>query len=70
MDSCVYAIILVKSEISLQIQDDDNNLISENLDLGLKQKDKFDDNISPAAKPSSEGTNHSNTSDSHEVACF
>ena len=60
----------MKSEISLQIQDDDNNVIAENLDSGLKQKDKFDDNIFPTEKPSSEGTNHSNTSDSHEVACF
>ncbi|XP_057540243.1 serine/threonine-protein kinase BLUS1 isoform X2 [Amaranthus tricolor] len=48
------------------IQDDDNNVIAENLDSGLKQKDKFDDNIFPTEKPSSEGTNHSNTSDSHE----
>lgn len=54
-------------ETLLQIQDDYNNSNAENPDLELKQKDRLDDHSFPADKPSSEGTNHSNTSDSHEV---
>lgn len=57
----------LNTEVLLQIQDDDNSTIAENPDLGLKRKDKIDDHSFPTDKPSSEGTNLSNTSDSHDV---
>uniref|UniRef100_A0A803N6C1 Protein kinase domain-containing protein n=1 Tax=Chenopodium quinoa TaxID=63459 RepID=A0A803N6C1_CHEQI len=53
----------LKNQAAL-IQDDDNNLIEENPNLGLK--DRLDEQSVHTDKPSSEGTIHSNTSDSHE----
>lgn len=55
----------LKNQAAL-IQDNDDCSTAENPDLGMKQKDRHDDHSFPADKPSSEGTNHSNTSDSHE----
>lgn len=55
----------LKSQAAL-IQDDYKNSTAENPDPELKQKDRPDDHSFPQDKPSSEGTNHSNTSDSHE----
>ncbi|XP_021775737.1 serine/threonine-protein kinase fray2-like [Chenopodium quinoa] len=53
----------LKNQAAL-IQDDDNSLIAENPNLGLK--DGLNEQSFHTDKPSSEGTIHSNTSDSHE----
>lgn len=57
----------LNTEVMLQIQDDDSSSTAENPDLGLNRMDILDDQSFPTDKPSSEGTNHSNTSNSHEV---
>lgn len=41
-----------------------------NPELDMKQKDMHDDYAFPAGKQSPDGTNNSNTSDSHEVPSF
>ncbi|KAL2925836.1 Ribosome biogenesis protein BOP1-like protein [Bienertia sinuspersici] len=56
-----------KSKNTFEIQDDYNISTAENPELGLKQKNRIEDHSFPADKPSSEGTNQSNTSDSHEL---
>jgi len=53
-----------------QIQDDDNSSTMKNPELDMKRKDRLDDYAFPAGKQSPDGTNNSNTSDSHEVPCF
>uniref|UniRef100_A0A7C9ENJ3 Protein kinase domain-containing protein n=1 Tax=Opuntia streptacantha TaxID=393608 RepID=A0A7C9ENJ3_OPUST len=55
----------LKNQAAL-IQDDDNSSTMKNPELDMKRKDRLDDYAFPAGKQSPDGTNNSNTSDSHE----